>query len=330
MKPVLVTGAAGFVGSHLVDALLAREVPVRALVRPTTDPRHLDASRVSFVLGDVGDPDALARAVDGCGVVYHVAGITQADGPGAFDRVNALGAERAAVAAARTGVERFVLVSSQAAGGPARSDRPRSEDDADAPVGAYGRSKLEGERRAAEALAPSLTDLVIVRPPSVYGPRDAAFAMLFRLVEKGIVPLPGGSRQVLSLVHATDLAEGTVRAREHGRPGARYYLAGGPPVTTAQLVDSIARGLGRKALRVDVPSGMLKAAVSVAEAWARTTGRPARLTRERLGDWLEQNWTVDDSRARAELGYAPRVSLEAGIAETARWYRSAGWIASST
>jgi nucleoside-diphosphate-sugar epimerase len=333
LKPALVTGAAGFVGSHLVDALLAREVPVRALVRPTTNRQWLDPGRVAFALGDVGDPHgegALARAVEGCETVYHVAGITQADRPEAFDRVNAGGAERIARAAARAGVTRLVLVSSQAAGGPTRGPKPRTEEDLDTPVGAYGRSKLEGERRAAEALEGEGTDLVVVRPPAVYGPRDAAFAMLFRLAEAGVVPLPGGSAQRLSLVHASDLAQGTLRVRERGRPGARYYLTSGPPVTTAELVDTIGRALGRKPLRVDVPSVMLRAAVSAAEAWTRATGRPARLTRARLADWMEPDWTVDDARARAELHYAPRVELAAGILETARWYRSAGWIARST
>ena len=329
MNPVLVTGAAGFVGSHLVDALLARGVPVRALVRPETDRRWLDPARVGFALGDVGDPageEALVRAASGCDFVYHVAGITQARTRGAFTRINAEGAGRVARAAARAAVPRFVLVSSLAAGGPARSGRPRNEDDPDAPAGAYGESKRAGELLATEAFGP----IVTVRPPAVYGPRDAAFVLLFQMADRGFLPLPGGLAQRLSLVHARDLAQALVLAGERAPAGARYYVASGPPVTSAELADAIGRALGRKPLRFGVPSVMLKAAVGCAEAWARATGRPVRLTRERLADWTEPDWTVDDTRARTELGYAPSKGIEAGIAETAAWYRSAGWIARST
>ncbi len=329
--PALVTGAAGFVGSHLVDALLARGTAVRALVRPSTDRRWLDAGRVTFAFGDVGDDsadgrEALTRAAAGCSVVYHVAGITNAREPGDFERVNAAGAGRSADAAARAGVPRFVLVSSQAAGGPTPGERPRSEDDPDAPAGEYGRSKQGGEIRAAQALAGSRTTLVTVRPPAVYGPRDAAFVLLFQLAQRGIIPLPGGSRQELSLLHVRDLARGLVLAAERGRPGGRYYLASGPPVTTGRMAEAIGRALGKKPLRLDVPSFMLKAVVGLAEAYTRLSGRPARLTRERLADWTAPRWTVSDARARAELGYVPHVDLDPGIEETAQWYRTAGWI----
>jgi len=322
LRPVLVTGAAGFVGSHLVDALLARDVPVRALVRPETDRSWLDASRVSFVPASLDDEDSLARAADGCEAVYHVAGITQARRPGDFQRVNADGCGRMARAALRAGVQKFVLVSSLAAGGPAPG-HPRSETDPDRPVGAYGLSKNEGEVQASGAFP----HVVTVRPPLVYGPRDKAIVLLFRLALRGVLPLPGGERQRLSLVHAQDLAQALVLAGERGAAGDRFYVASGPPVLTGELADRIGDAVGRKPLRFGVPSVMLKAAVGCAEAWARATGRPVRLTRERLADWTEPDWTVDDSRARTVLGYAPRFDIAQGIAETAAWYRSAGWIA---
>lgn len=332
---VLVTGGAGFVGSHLVDALTARGHDVRVLVRPTTDRRNLDPARVTFVAGDVADPsgaaqEALAAAATGAAVVYHAAGITQASSAEQFERVNAGGAERMAVAAARAGVRRFVLVSSQAAAGPNPGPEPRTETDPDRPVGAYGRSKLLAEQRVArvakEAAGGRGLEVVTIRPPAVYGPRDRAFLTLFRLVRGGVVPLHAPGAQTLSLIHAKDLAEGLVGAAGNGTSGALYYLTDGTPVTSARLVDEIARALGKKPLRLDVPKRMLEAVVAAAEAWARATGRPARVTRERLADWIEPRWTLSDARARKEFAYAPHIALEAGIEETALWYRNAGWI----
>jgi len=319
-----------------VDALLAHGVPVRALVRDTTNRRFLDPARVSFAVGDVTDTSprgdaALAAAARGCAVVYHVAGLVQAVSPAAFMEANAAGAERMALVAAVARVPRFVLVSSQAAGGPTAGDAPRDETAPDRPHSAYGTSKLEGERRAL-AVAAGLPgegrrlDVVIVRPPGVYGPRDTAFLRLFRLIQAGFAPLPGGPGQRVSLVHARDLAQGLLLAAERGRPGERYYLTSGPPVTAGALVDEMARALAKKPLRVSVPLGMLQGVAGLAEAWARARGQVPSVTRERVRDWAASRWTVDDAKARAELGYAPSVALAQGIEETTAWYRTAGWI----
>lgn len=328
---VLVTGGAGFVGSHVVDALLAAGERVRVLVRPTTDRRFLAAGRVSFAPGDVGDDSArgeaeLAAAAAGASLVIHAAGLTQARTPGDFARVNARGAGRVARAAAAAGVPRLVLVSSQAAGGPSPPDRARDESDPDAPISAYGESKRAGEQAAREALAGTATRLVVVRPPSVYGPRDRAFLELFRLVRGGVVPLHHADRQWVSLVHARDLAAGILAAAARGGAGSTYYVTDGAPRTSASIVDAIARALGRDPWRLDVPRPVLDLAVGAAEGWTAWTGQPARLTRDRLLEWTAPRWTLSDEKARRELAWAPTIGFATGIEETAAWYRSAGWI----
>jgi nucleoside-diphosphate-sugar epimerase len=330
---VLVTGGAGFVGSHVVDALLAQGERVRVLARATTDRSPLAGRDVEFVAGDVGDESAegeaaLARAAAGSGLVVHAAGITHAAAVADYARVNARGTERMARAAVAARVPRLVYISSQAAGGPSPDGRPRDEDDPDTPMSAYGRSKREGEQAARAALAGAggATSLVVVRPPSVYGPRDRAFLELFRLVRRGIVPLHGAERQWVSLIHARDLAQAILAAAARGGADSTYYVTDGEPRTSAAVVDAIARALGCRPWRLDLPEGALRAVVGLAEGWAAWTGRPPRLTRERLLEWTEPRWTLSDARARRELGWSPQIPFEQGIGETAAWYRSAGWI----
>lgn len=327
---VLVTGGAGFVGSHVVDALLARGERVRVLVRPTTDRRFLPADRVTFVPGDVGDESPageaeLRCASEGARLVIHAAGITQARRADDFARVNARGTDRMMRAARVAGVSRVVLVSSQAAAGPTPGTSPRVERDLEMPVGAYGRSKLAAERHAHETLVDG-PELVVVRPPAVYGPRDRAFLTLYRLVNAGIVPLHRADRQWVSLIHARDLAAALVLAGERGGPDSTYYVTDGVPRTAASIVDAIAQTLGKRPLRLDLPAPVLGLAVGAAETIAAVTGQPARLTRERLADWTAPRWTVSDEAARRDLGFAPTIGFRQGIEETTAWYRSVGWI----
>ena len=330
---VLVTGGAGFVGSHVVDALLARGERVRVLVRATTDRSFLAGKDVTFVAGDVGDEsaageEALHRAAAGTALVVHAAGITQAPRPGDFARVNERGTARMARAAAAAGVPRLLFVSSQAAGGPSPEGRAREESDPDAPLSAYGVAKKAGEEAARAILAGAGggTSLVIVRPPAVYGPRDRAFLELFRLVRRGIVPLHRADRQWVSLVHAGDLAQAILLAAARGGAGSTYYVTDGAPRTSASIVDAIAAALGCRPWRLDVPEGALRTLVGLAESWATWTGTPARLTRERLLEWTAPRWTLSDAKARHELGFTPQIAFKQGIEETAAWYRSAGWI----
>lgn len=331
-RVVLVTGASGFVGSHLVEHLLALGDRARVLVRASSVRRHLAPLGVEEAVADLSDGSpqgeaALARAAEGCAVVFHVAGVVRARDPREYEEVNAAGAERIARAAAAAGAPRFLLVSSQAAAGPGGPDRPRREEDPESPVTAYGRSKLAGERRVLDVARGSGLAAVIVRPPAVYGPRDRAFLTLFRLVARGVLPLyPGSRTQEVSLVHARDLARGIALAAERGPAGRAYYLTDGARHTSAQIGEAIARALGKRPLRLEVPMPLATAAALGSELYGRLTGRATTLTRERLRQWTARRWSVSDERARREIGYVPEVDLESGMRETAAWYREAGWI----
>jgi nucleoside-diphosphate-sugar epimerase len=331
-RTVLVTGGAGFVGSHLVDLLVARGDRVRVLVRPTTDRRFLEGTGVAYVEGDVGAEGpsaeaALARAAEECDIVYHVAGVVRAPSRKVYERVNAEGTRRMAIAAARAGVPRILLVSSQAAAGPTPTERPLDESDPERPVTTYGESKLAGERAAAEVTAGTRTDLVVIRPPAVYGPRDRAFLMLFRSVARGFLPLHSGAkRQLFSLVHVRDLVRGMALAADAAPSGRVYFLTDGVEHAPLEVAREIAAAVGRDPIRLMIPQAVVLGIAWAAEGLEKLTGRATLLSRERVAQWTAPRWTISDARARREIGYDSTCDVTWGMKETATWYRQVGWI----
>jgi nucleoside-diphosphate-sugar epimerase len=322
MRTCFVTGAGGFIGSRLVEELLERGCHVRALVRDPARPRWLPAGRVEVVAGDMDNDAALARGARGADVVYHLAALTRARDPADLHLVNVEGTRRlVAACAAQTTPPRVVLVSSQAAGGPARDGHPVDETTTPRPVSAYGASKLAAER-VLEARARDLP-AAIVRPPSVYGPRDVAFLPLFRMARRGVLLLPGGLG-ALAIVHVDDLARGLALAGESGT--GTYYLTDGARHDARGVGSAIIAATESKARVAEIPAPLFMATVWAVERCAHALGKRAPLTLDRAKDATARHWACSDARARRELGYASRHELAAAMRDTAAWYRSQGWL----
>ncbi len=320
------TGASGFVGSHVAEALVRRGWDVRALVRPTSSRRWLEGLPVEYAVADVRRAAELEAACRGCHAVVHAAGITNARRPQEYFDVNAEGTERVWRAAASAGVRRLLLVSSLAAAGPSRGPRPQNESAPPRPVSAYGESKLAGERIVLEAAARGDMEAVVVRPPTVYGPRDADVLILILAARRGLFPMVTSGRREVSVVHALDLAEGMRLAIEKAPSGAVYYFTDGVVQTLPEVGETIARALGRRVRRIPVPAALLWGAALGGEIWNRLRPSPAALNLERAKQLSQDAWTADDQRARRELGYRSEYDLERGMRETIEWYRRVGWI----
>src|SRR5690242_2618332 len=239
---VLVTGATGFVGSHLVEALRRRGDQVTALARSAGKAAALAPLGVEVVPGDLDDRPALERAMHGRDVVYHVAGIVAARSEADFMATNRDGTRNVVAAARSAPVSRLVLVSSMAAAGPTIKGRPLLGDEAPRPVTAYGRSKLAAE----QAVTASGLGWTIVRPPVVYGPRDQEVLKVFRLARLGIAPVLGDGSQELSAVYGPDLAEALIAAATSASAAGRTYYACHPEVFTGtQMARAVGRAMGR-------------------------------------------------------------------------------------
>jgi dihydroflavonol-4-reductase len=332
-KTALVTGGTGFIGSHLVEALLARGyTEVRCVVRK--DLKWLEGLDVTPVKGGLSDIELLWEALNGVDYVYHVAGVTRATDWDAFERgnitatLNLLGA----VNMAAPGVRKVLVTSSLAVVGPCESG---IADEATPlrPVSRYGRSKAEMEARlsAPGVDGPSFMDelpLVVVRPPAVYGPREADIYTFFKTVSRGLCPVVGGSsRPALSLVHVDDLVRGMIDAAESDvATGQTYFLGGQKDYSWNEIKAAAEKAIGRRALTVPVPGPLIGLVGAASEALGRVTGTYPALNREKAREIRFTCKRCSHQKAARDLDYAPRISLEEGLAETIAWYRKEGWM----
>jgi len=318
----LVTGASGFVGSHLVEELLDSGWRVRCLVRATSSLQWLPSGRVELARGDVTDAAALGDAVRGVAIVFHLAGVTSASRADDYRRVNVYGTRLVCDAiTTRNPDAPVVLCSSLAAAGPALEGRPLTEADPARPITAYGASKLEAER----VLEASGVFHAIVRPPAVYGPRDRDVLAAFRLAARGIAVRVGPRDQWLSMIYVADLVRGLLGAATHGVGRGTYYVSGGQ-YPWDEIVRNIGVAVDCPVRVVRVPRPIVYAAALADRAAARVTGSKPLLTPDRVRDLAQHDWRCDDTRARRELDYTPAVSLADGMQRTAQWYREEGWL----
>jgi dihydroflavonol-4-reductase len=333
-QTVLVTGASGFIGMHLVRLLVARGHPVTCLVRPTSHARELLVTGARLVTGDVNDRAAVARAIalSDAHVVFHLAGLVRAMSPGDFMRVNAEGVE--AVAAACAGQARrpvLLLVSSLAAAGPS-GEAPKMESDPPLPVSDYGRSKLAGEQAAARYA--SALPITIVRPCPVFGAGDRGMYQIFNAVSRsGIHVVHGRGESRISLIAVKDLVECIVLAAENGErllpdgSGRGIYFAGAEDLSHVEIGVAIAHALGKRPPRiVRVPNGLMRMAGFCGDVVSRIRRRPGWVGSDKISELLAGSWTCSSEKARRQLGWSPASPLADRLRETARWYFDAHWL----
>ncbi|MEO6720542.1 MAG: NAD-dependent epimerase/dehydratase family protein [Ferruginibacter sp.] len=325
-EKVLITGASGFLGYHIINAALEQGLDVYAAVRKNSDIKHLKDLTIHYLYLDYDNVDDLTRQLSQNKIAYiiHAAGITKAIRQETYNYINATYTLNLANAAKNSGAafKKFVFISSLAATGPlVTEDGTITEATTPNPVTAYGRSKLLAET----CLATTGIPIVVLRPTAVYGPRDKNIFILVKSISKGLDPYMGNIPQRLSFVHGRDVADLAVTSLFKDATGI-YNITDGKSYNRYEFSNIIKKILKRKAFRFHIPMPLVRGlaySLETINAWLK---KPSVLSREKLLELAAKNWICDIAKAKIELGYSPKYDLQTGLEDSIAWYSKNKWL----
>lgn len=325
LMKAFVTGGTGFVGSHLVDALIAHPEyeEVRCLVRSSD--KWLEGKKIVRVKGDLNDLKTIAKALNDVDIIFHVAGIVRARTQKEFDLANVNATEDLVRIAQKKKVSNMIVLSSLAGVGPSFGE-PLDETDDLKPISMYGESKKKMEEVIHE-IAGKNDSIKIIRPPAVYGPRETDIYTFFKTFSKGICPIVGdGNHPRLSMVYVSDLINGIMKASEKKEKGVHTYFISGPEDYNWNQIRSVTEVvMGKKTLPIKIKPGWVKKIAGVIEGSASLFGKYPVVNREKANEMIME-WTCTSQKAKKELGYLPSMSLQEGISRTIHWYKKHNWL----
>ncbi|OGW56253.1 MAG: hypothetical protein A2Y81_09345 [Nitrospirae bacterium RBG_13_43_8] len=317
----LITGATGFIGSHLCEELVKRGYNVSCLVKKTSNLKWIEPLNLRLVLGDCTNIDSLLDAVSDFDYIFHLAGLTKSCSKDAFFHINANGTENLikAVSEKNTKLKRFIHLSSLSATGPSRNGTPVLEDSAPSPVSNYGRSKLEGEKAVLKYKG--LIPFTIIRPPAVYGPRDGDFLVFFKMIKKGVF-LDWG-KCYYSMIYVDDLVQGIILSAQCAEAENKtYFLSDNRFYTNKDIVNEISSALNKKVVRLRLPKFIMPLCSFIGEK----TNKQGIINKDKIRELNHSHWICDAKKARDEIGFIPKVGIKEGIKWTANWYRIHRWL----
>jgi len=322
---VLVTGATGFIGSHLVDELLVRGYELSALVRESSDLRWLKGKGINLIHGGLTGKESLP-SLDGFDHIFHLGGATRVLRQIDFYRINRDGTEKLIKAACKMkGLKRFIFLSSQAAAGPSPEDRPLTEDDPPSPVSPYGESKLQAEK--AVLLYRGRVHVTILRPCAIYGPRDTYFLELFKPISRGFLPSLGKGPMYFSFCYVADLVQALILSLQSDHPsGETFFIADGERHSLDDFAGLVSSEAGMKYRKIHIPIRAARIYAALADGLALLTKRPAAFSRNKCAEGIQQNWVCSIDKAKTRLGYSPGFRFETGVKLTLQWYKEKGWL----
>lgn len=327
-KKVLITGASGFVGYHLIVTAIKHGLEIYAAVRPNSNVSHLKDLNINYVNLNFNSVDELKAELEEKQYVYivHAAGTIKAKTLQEYNKVNADYSRNLALAASLVSykLEKFVFVSSLAAIGPIADFNASINDDSIAqPVTFYGLSK-----KLAEEYLNKIQNLplVTVRPTAVYGPREKDIFILFKTINQGLEPYIGRFNQTLSFIYVKDLAEVIIRFLKSEVVHKTYNISDGLAYNRYALADGLKKALNKRTLKMHIPLGMIKGLAGFMDTIYAKSSKTPTLNKEKIKELTAPNWACNIENLKKDLQFEPQYNLESGLAETVKWYKENNWL----
>jgi dihydroflavonol-4-reductase len=323
----VVTGASGFVGSHLVDLLLAKGHHVKCLIRKTSNLRWLKDKPVEIIDCGLYDKEALKKELKDIDYLFHVAGIVKAKDWEGYYKGNVETTKNLleVVKEVNHSIKRVILISSLTACGPSLDGKPVTEETDPHPITRYGKSKYEEEKLAKQFM--TSIPITIIMPHAVYGERDTEIYQYFKMYKAGLLPLIGFGQKNLNLIHVSDLVEGIYLASLSDKAaGQKYFLASEEIYDWPGIGEAISKAFGKKAFTIRLPHSVVYTVAVFAQFFSMFSKNAATFNIEKARDWVQKDWTCDVSKAINDLGYRQKVSLDEGIKRSIDWYKEMKWL----
>jgi len=320
---ILITGATGFIGRHLVQALIQEGRDVRCLVRGTSTKGNFKNLDLELIYGDLLDKHSLKEAVKGINVIYHLGGEVYSPRVENYYNVNIQGTKNLLDACLDVAIERFIFFSSISAMGPNQNHKkPLEEEDPYNPISPYGISKYQCEQFISSFSQKFKLPVIIIRPPVVYGPginNSSRVLSLLRMVRKGKIIIPGDGKQRISLCYIKNLIDGILLTEKKAHLILnKYILTDQRAYNYNEIIDTIAKEMKIKLSKFYVPQVVIQKSICFIQLFRRLLGLPPSVNLARLEEGTH-SWECDISKAKKELGYHPKIEIEEGLKTTIQW-----------
>ncbi|MDD5688568.1 MAG: NAD-dependent epimerase/dehydratase family protein [Elusimicrobia bacterium] len=322
----LVTGGSGFLGSHIVEALLKNKYSVKCLVRNPKKIRWLHKVPVETICGDCSDKDCLAAIVSDVDYIFHSAALVRAIKDDELYSTNVAGTRNLIEAVSKNNpkIKRFVYISSQAAVGPSKNEDVKTEEANADPVSHYGFSKLLGESEVLKFK--DKLPVTILRPPSIYGPRDKDVFAFFKYTKNGILPVPK-EEKFINISFVSDVVDGILLAAGSDKAIGQTYFIGDDKIFSWRLLcDELIKAVNPNAKIIETPDFIFYLSALFGDIFSRLNKEPALISLDKLKEMKQKSWLLSVEKAKKDFGYSPKVSLEEGIKITYNWYLEKGWL----